>query len=260
MEPLALGVFVAGTLALARTRRTSKPRTTRNVTLEDLEAISYEDLLKIEESLGDFRPKISIYAAKKEALTRRVADMLKETYFVGTFNTFMMSNREVKEFRKELPAGVIARVVPLKVFKAAAADTEWAGLENVHGGQEIVFVRDEKDLKPTIKAVYKAMEDAKVVEKLQGAREAGFPVINTLSGGGMIRDEWEFIPGEDIKKLENFQTKSDLLASIAGGVKQVTTKVAKGIKEVPRKIATGTKKITEKMEEEGKDSVGDVTA
>merc|ERR1719215_1021885 len=76
--------------------------------------------------------------------------------------------------------------------------------------------------------------------------------------GGVMRDEWNIIPYKELPKYKDFPTRLELIAQIAGAVKQVPTKLAKCAQQLPQKTAIGIKKIVEKMEEEGKATVGDV--
>jgi len=50
---------------------------------------------------------------------------------------------------------------------------------------------------------------------------------------------------DDIKALEKLPSKMELIAKIAGSIKQVPTKLAVGVKQVPTKLAIGIKAVSE---------------
>merc|ERR1711879_931546 len=147
-------------------------------------------------------------------------------------------------------------------FRKACDDTQWREFSRrVYGHTLLVFVEKDTDLKETIKAHIKAQKrlnmDAriqKLFEKSDGDFSEPFPAVV----GGVMRDDWSFIEGKDIPKYAEFPTRLELIAQIAGSIKQVPTKLAVCTKQLPQKTAIGIKKIVEKMEEDGKATVGDV--
>ncbi|CAE8643971.1 unnamed protein product [Polarella glacialis] len=124
-----------------------------------------------------------------------------------------------------------------------------------------IFVENDKDLKETIIAYTKMEKKFMRKDKLAAQNEKLGSGLNFYAKpllGAMVTGEWNVIAPEDIPKMKDFPTKLELIAKIAGGIQMVTTKIAKGIKQVPTKLAIGTKKVQEKMEEDGKSTVGDV--
>merc|ERR1712151_1192724 len=101
--------------------------------------------------------------------------------------------------------------------------------------------------------------EARVAEVVEGMDT--IPTEPILAAcGGVMRDEWNVIPYGDLAKYKDFPTRLELIAQIAGSIKQVPQKLAVCAKQLPQKTAIGIKKIVEKMEEEGKATVGDVVA
>ena len=54
----------------------------------------------------------------------------------------------------------------------------------------------------------------------------------------------------DLKKLEDLPSKQELIAKIAGMIKQMPTKVALAVNALPRKTAYAVKAVKDKMEDE----------
>jgi hypothetical protein len=82
----------------------------------------------------------------------------------------------------------------------------------------------------------KAFNDmAKAVKKARGMEL-------TWNGGVM---DGKFVKPADISKLESLPTKKQLIGQIAGGIKQVTTKIARANAGVALKMAYGVKAIAD---------------
>lgn len=248
---LALAALIACTSSVARkvARGSSITRQVTREQIMDLEVAVVPE---------HWRKKISIPMARRNALVQTIVDELKETYFVMAFNRDMMLGSEVEAARKMFPESVNVRCFKNSLVRKAVEKGPWKSLApNLKGSNMYIFVKNDTDLKETITAYIKMEKkfnrESKVAEANQKAKVSFSPLV-----GGMLADEWNFIAPKDIPKLKDFPTKLELIARIAGGVKQVTTKLARSVKQVPQKIAIGTKKIVEKMEEEGKGTVGDV--
>ncbi len=76
---------------------------------------------------------------------------------------------------------------------------------------------------------------AKAVKKARGMEL-------TWNGGVM---DGKFVKPADISKLESLPTKKQLIGQIAGGIKQVTTKIARANAGVALKMAYGVKAIAD---------------
>eukprot|EP00415_Alexandrium_ostenfeldii_P004522 UN4522 len=172
----------------------------------------------------------------------------------------------LRQARALFPESVTVRGLKNSLVKKAMEGTEWEDFGTaLKGSLMYVFVKDDTDLKPTVQAylklekTYNRVEKlAKVYENLKAKNAVNFDMVPLV--GGCLRDEWKLIGPEDFVKLKDFPTKTELIARIAGSIKQVTQKIAVGVKQVPQKLAIGTKKVVEKMEEDGKATVGDVVA
>jgi len=243
--------------AVAR-RKKASGATTRRVTLKQIDQLSIRDVPRW------FRPKISIGMARRDAVMLAIKKKLKDVFFIMAFNKDGMPTDELEKARAMFPPTTICRVLKNSLVKKAMVGTPWYPFSKyLKGANMYVLVMKDTDLKETIKAYMKiektfAREEkvAKVYEKTKGQMLFQLkPLV-----GGCMRDEWNFIPPEDIPKLKDFPTKTELIARIAGSVKQVTQKLAVSVKQVPQKLAIGTKKIVEKMEEDGKATVGDAVA
>merc|ERR1712217_449107 len=211
-----------------------------------------------------FRPKISVGMARRDKIKLAIEAKLEETFFIMAFNKDCMPTADLEAARAMFPSTVMVRVLKNSLVKKAIENTEWAPLADVLNGSNMyVFVFKDTDLKPTIEAYIKLAKVFNREEKVAQMYEKvgqGYTFKLKPLAGGMLRDEWNVIAPEDIPKLKDFPTKTELIARIAGSIKQVTQKIAVGVKQVPQKLAIGTKKIVEKMEEDGKDSVADVVA
>jgi len=213
-----------------------------------------------------WRPKISIGMARRDAVLQAIAKKLEDTFFVMAFNKDKFPTSELEEARAMFPPTVMVRCLKNSLVRRAMAGTPWEEFSKVLKGSNMyVFVMQDVDLKPTIQAyieIEKKYDRKKLVAKMAKVAKKAKVSSFTLKPlvGGIMRDEWKIIDPQAIPKLKDFPTKTELIARIAGSIKQVTQKLAVGVKQVPQKIAIGTKKVVEKMEEEGKDKVADVVA
>lgn len=250
---MALGLAAVAVAAASHRRHAA---VTRRITARDIEAITARDV-----PLG-WRPKVSLAQAKKDNLVRAIRKQLEDTFFVMAFNKDGMVTAELEEARAMFPGTVMCRCLKNKLVRKAMQGTDWEDYGwNLKGANMYVFVKTDSDLKPTIEAFLKINKKFAREAKLASLKEKMGVTSYELRPlvGGVLRDEWDFIGPEDFEKLKNFPTKQELIAQIAGSIKQVPTKLAKGIKLTSGwKLAVGIKKITEKMEEEGKGTVAEV--
>eukprot|EP00421_Protoceratium_reticulatum_P021820 CAMPEP_0168394594 /NCGR_PEP_ID=MMETSP0228-20121227/19615_1 /TAXON_ID=133427 /ORGANISM="Protoceratium reticulatum, Strain CCCM 535 (=CCMP 1889)" /LENGTH=339 /DNA_ID=CAMNT_0008408013 /DNA_START=42 /DNA_END=1061 /DNA_ORIENTATION=- len=214
-----------------------------------------------------FRPKISIGMARRDNILQAIANRIESTFFIMAFNKDAFSTSDLEEARTMFPPTVMVRCLKNSLVRRAMLGTQWEEFGKVlKGGNMFVFVDQDTDLKPTIEAwlkIEKKFERMKKINKL--AKKAGFkgPVLTFELRplvGGVMRDEWKVLKPMEIVQLKDMPTKTELIARIAGSIKQVTQKIAVSVKQVPQKLAIGTKKVVEKMEEDGKDKVADVVA
>jgi len=246
------------TAAVAATRCRQIRVTHRRVTLEDVESLTIFDVPRW------FTKRLSIAKARRDAVVISVRERLEDVFFVMAFNKDSMETPELEAARAMFPETTIVRVLKNTLVRRAMLGTPWEPFaKHIRGANMFVFVLQDTDLKPTIQAYLKLEKKfnreakvAEVYEKVKG----GYTFQLRPLVGGCLRDEWNYIPPEDFAKLKDFPTKSELIAKIAGGIKQITQRVAVGVNQVPQKIAIGTKKIVEKMEEDGKSTVGDAVA
>jgi len=230
----------------------------RPTTLEEIEALTIEDVPT------DWKPYYSPGMIIRDELMRRIREVLDETYCLVIFNFDGITHAAMGEIRKSFPKNVVVRQLVNTLVRRAMQDTPWEALVPELKGQNMyVFVKDEVDLRETIKTIDKIAGDKKleaVIEKRQRWLNSKDSTLTDLRRvrGSMLRDDWTVMLQEETLKLKDFPTKLELIAQIAGGIKQIPTKLARCSKQLPQKLAVGTKKIVEKMEEEGKATVGDL--
>lgn len=230
----------------------------RKITMADIDALTVDDVP------AGWRPRVSVSMSLKNAQVESIQRKLEDSYFIMAFNWGGMLTPEMEEARAMFPETVSVRVLKNTLVRKAMQGTPWEPFGKfLKGPNMYVFVERDIDLKDTVSAYIKLEKKFrrpdKVLQQYENNKEK-VPLLFKPLVGGILRDEWKFIAPEDVPKLKDFPTKLELIARIAGGIKQVPTKIAKGTKQVTQKIAIGTKKIVEKMEEEGKSVVKDVVA
>jgi len=258
----AKGIWAVGTLAAfglgVALRRPDAPRkrirTQRHVSLAEIDQLSVDDCPV------EWQPKISLGMAKRNYLVQAIRGQLDKTFFLMAWNKDGMPTSTLEAARAMFPPQVKVRCLKNTLVKVAMKGTPWdAAVSELKGPNMYVFCESDNDVRPTIEAYLKMEKKfnraGKLVE-LKEQQDYAFDVRPLR--GGIMRDEWNFIQPEEFPKLKNFPTKLELIAQIAGGIKQVPQKLAVGINQLPQKLAIGTKKIVEKMEEEGKSNVADV--
>jgi len=254
MVPL---IAVLAGVAAAK-HRSSQSAIMRHVTIEDIDTITRDQVPE------DWLVKFSLSRARRRRLVRMIKAQLDECFFVMGITNAGMGTYDMNQARELFPEQVQIRMLKNTLVKKAMEGTGWEPFgETLKGPNLFIFVKEDKLLKPTIEGYLKMLKQFRRKDVVAGIYEKMSKVWNfelKPSVGGIIRDEWNVIPFEDLPKLKDFPTKTELIGQIAGSVKQVTTKVARGTKQVSQKIAIGTKKIVEKMEEEGKDKVADAVA
>jgi len=255
--PLALGAMLATAFACRRDRRSRSGSTAQP-------AVTYDmiDRLTVEDMPAWFRPKITCGMARRNQTKEAIKQCLDDTFFLMAFNKDKMNGAELTAAREMFPSAVVARCLKNTLVRKAVEGTEWEQFAPLcKGANMFVFVKKDTDLKGTIEAYLKIEKAYKRAERcaefIENNLETVIEDYRPLRGG-MMRDEWNIITPEELPKFKDFPTKTELIAKIAGGIKQVTTKIAKGVKQVPTKLAVGTKKITEQIEEDGKATVAEV--
>jgi len=260
-SPSAAPAFAFGALIVSAAVMRSRSRRVsveRRVTMEQIENLTIADMPP------RWRSKISLGMARRDQLVQAIKQELDDTFFVMAFNKDGMPTDQLEQARGMFPPTVRVCCLKNSLVKKAMAGTEWEPLAAVLKGPNMyVFVKQDTDLKETIKS-YLAVNrqfnrEGRVAELYEKIAKQFTFVLKPLVGG-MMRDEWTVISPEDLPKFKDFPTKTELIAKIAGSIKQVTTKVASGVKQVPQKLAIGTKKVVEKMEEDGKATVSEVVA
>jgi len=190
---------------------------------------------------------MSIPRARRYAIAKDIRAELEDTFFLMAINKDFMLSKDITAARTLFPSSVKVRVLRNNLVKKAMEGTDWLPFaDRLKGGNMYVFVKKDVDLKATIEASIKmtniyAREAALAagLEAMGGASKLSYKLQPCV--GGIMADEWNVIEPEDLPKFKDFPTKTELIARIAGGIKQVTTKVAKGVKQVPQKLAVGIK-------------------
>lgn len=261
--PLVMSAVLLGAVASAASRSRSKAaagvraaQVVRNVTVAEIDNLTVADIPE------SFRTKISLGMARRHELKEAIKETLSRTFFIFAWNISGMTFPQLQQSRAMFPPSVTCRVLKNAQVRKAMEGTPWAGIRPyLRGSNMYCFVHEDTDLKPTVEAYLKIERQFNRVAKVAELAEKEKLAFELRANcGGMLVDDFEYIDPADIPKFKNFPTRLELIAQIAGGIKQVTQKIAVGINQVPKKLAVGTKKIVEKMEDEGKASVADVVA
>jgi len=257
LAPMALGALLV--LAGAGRKSSRSSATARRVTLEQIESLTVEDIPV------DFRPKISIGMQRRYAYAQSIRDAFERSFLVMVFNADGMDFATQDQVIDFFPQNCVVRSLKNSIVKRGIQGTQWEIFsEHLKGPNTYVFCFEDTDVKATVEGYLKMEKKFKRVDKVKEIAERTAPLFNWVATsalvGAVMRDDWTFIGPDQTRKLKDLPTRLELIAKIAGSVKQVPQKLAVAINQVPTKLAVGTKKIVEKMEEGGKDSVGDVTA
>lgn len=146
-----------------------------------------------------------------------------------------------------LCARVFSRPVPSTcVAHAPTSNARWALVPQ--GENAWVFV-PEDGIQDAVKHYFKFEEDLFTEAKKVAPKNTEVKPPTELSA--VIMDGKMLTP-KDLKACEKLPTKKQLLATIAGLVKQPTTRIATGIKQVPSKLAIAIKKVSELDEDKTK--------
>lgn len=252
-------------------RRSSATNIARRVTREQIERLTVDDVPT------EWSIKFTLGMARRRQLAARIRQELDECFALICLNRDLGGGKrksfpKLAAVKEMFPKQVRIHQLKKSIYRAAVKGTDWepSGLKG-QGGCDghcwFMFIYDENDLKPAVQAMEKANKkfniDAELAAKKVNLLKVKHWQENKPYGfafGAMIRDDWEWIPGDQVMKLKDFPTRTELIGRVAGAIQMVTTKIAKGTKQLPQKIAVGTKKIVEKMEDEGKDTVADVVA
>lgn len=250
----AFGALMVGAAAMRKRSRAAP--VARRLTMQQIESITLDDIPE------GWRGKISLGMARRDKVKQAIRSALDDMYFIMAFDKTGMATAEFEEARNMFPPGVMVRCLKNSLVRKAMEGTPWEEFGNaVQGSNAFVFVKNDTELKPTVEAYVKFAKkfnrDAKVTEMFKGIGK-GKTFTSTM--GGILRDEWNLITPDQIPKLKDFPTKTELIGQIAYAIKQVPQKIAVGTRQVPQKLAVGLDKIKEKMEEGNLGTVGDVKA
>lgn len=171
--------------------------------------------------------------AQKEATVTKLKGELEDATAVVGFNFKGVSVKDMEDLRCKMPDDTSLIVCKNRLLKRAAADVGgWEGFDEFATGANcFMFVRED------IPGSFKPLRALQKEKKKEGAEYDG-----SLTGG--VCDN-KFLTMDDIKALEKLPSKMELIAKIAGSIKQVPTKLAVGVKQVPTKLAIGIKAVSE---------------
>ena len=171
--------------------------------------------------------------AQKEATVTKLKGELEDATAVVGFNFKGISVKDMEDLRCKMPDDTSLIVCKNRLLKRAAADVGgWEGFDEFATGANcFMFVRED------IPGSFKPLRALQKEKKKEGAEYDG-----SLTGG--VCDN-KFLTMDDIKALEKLPSKMELIAKIAGSIKQVPTKLAVGVKQVPTKLAIGIKAVSE---------------
>eukprot|EP00929_Paragymnodinium_shiwhaense_P112868 TRINITY_DN8112_c0_g2_i1.p1 TRINITY_DN8112_c0_g2~~TRINITY_DN8112_c0_g2_i1.p1 ORF type:complete len:341 (+),score=115.15 TRINITY_DN8112_c0_g2_i1:63-1025(+) len=249
-----VGLFTAA----AGFSRANKSRSARRITLQQINELSLKDVPR------QWLPWCSVKTARDNLVVKSIATQLEKTFYIMAWNKDGMDTDSLEAARAMFPAGAKVRCLRNKLVREAMRQTGWGGDfgMNFKGSCMYTFVENEEDVKPTMQAyakMEKSMRRQQVIDQLIEKNPNDYKNYKPIPfwGGGLAEDK-KFMDPEQAMKLKDMPTKLDLIARVAGAVKQVPQKLAVGINQLPKKIAVGTKKIVEKMEEEGKSTVAEL--
>lgn len=277
----ALCKAVAFATVAGMTVGSRRKRVARRVTLEEIDALTVDDVPEF------YQHKVAVKEAQEIGLKWAIRDLLDNTYLLFAFNHAALKFEQMNDIKgtKFFPAEVTIKTLRQSMVREAMEGTGWEAFgERLTAPLTFVFVPSEDLVKTCIKA-YNEMDK-------EFARKAYIdPILENLAlttpqkyadvdagavgylplFGGILRDEWQFIESKDMKKLEDFVSKQDLMANVAGAIKQIPTRLARVTKQVPQKLATatgqlpkklavGAKALVDKMEKEGKGTIGELAA
>lgn len=259
--------FLLGVTALAaafRLRSRSSSSTARRITMQDIDNVTLDDV-----PIG-YWSKVSIGRARRSMLAWEITDILDNSFFVFFISTANMTLAYVKEMRLTLKDNgcktfIYKKSYFAKVLELAGDYKELGGKirKTVIGPSIMVAVPRDDMLKKTLEVVAK-------VEKKQGrkgviaawlekwGKDKSPLILGRSLLFGQLKGDPKIIDGNDIPKLKDLPTKQQTIGMIAGGIKQVTTRLARSTKQVSQKLAIGLKKVTEKMTENDKATVKDI--
>lgn len=256
------GLVLAGASA-AGLRRRQRNTTARRLTLEEVDNLTLEDLP------SDFVAKMTIGRARRRKYGWEIRERLDTAFFVFVISRMKMPAKDQDALRAGLPDGCTS-IIAKRTFlsKVLTLAPGWNNLGEAMMAQPLgpsilVIVPDDSTLKPTIEYVTKMEKKWGRKATLTALVEEQGKFKNKYFDGrslvlGMLRGDPNVINGDKIPSLKDLPTKQQTIGMIAGGIKQITTKLARSTKQVGQKVAIGLKKITEKMEEQGKGSVKDI--
>lgn len=267
LSALSAGLLLAGAAAAASVVRRGQA-TARRLTMQDVDSLTLEDIPK------DFLWKLTIGRARRYVWVRQLRERLEQTQFLLAINVLSLPAKEHREIGEAFPPSVDRGVIRNAIMKKACEGTEWQGITDMFESKLYppmmwFFVKKEEDVKESVKtwlAMEKKFKRVAVLEKAQDkmsvvtGRNALTVELKNSALCAMMRGDWSVIKPADIPKYKDLPTKLEVIAQIAGSIKQVPTKLARSTKQISQKIAIGTKKIVEKMEEQGKVKVADLMA
>eukprot|EP00899_Mesostigma_viride_P026332 jgi/Mesvir1/6884/Mv09049-RA.1 len=161
-------------------------------------------------------------------------EKLSKSMLVAGMDYTNMSVKYMQGLRRALPPNcsvVVAKNTLVGV--AIKDDPKLAKLNQLLEGPKAWLLADEDNVAAAVKAVRKYEKENKAEDKFKGA---------VLDG--------QFIPADQITKLESLPTKLEVITKVAVSIKMVTTKVALGIKAVPRSVGYAAKALADKKAEE----------
>jgi len=153
-----------------------------------------------------------------------------ETMLVAGIKYQGLTVKEMIRFRRELPEGSHLVVAKNTLMVKASENTKFATIAECATGMNAWLFVDE-NVAPCVKGIKKLTKDWQ-----KDGLEVDF--------AGAVLDG-KYIQPQDMGALEKLPTKKDLMAKIAGCVKQVPTKIARGTKGVPLNLAYGAKAIAD---------------
>eukprot|EP00241_Pyramimonas_parkeae_P010907 CAMPEP_0114254414 /NCGR_PEP_ID=MMETSP0058-20121206/16964_1 /TAXON_ID=36894 /ORGANISM="Pyramimonas parkeae, CCMP726" /LENGTH=231 /DNA_ID=CAMNT_0001368627 /DNA_START=60 /DNA_END=755 /DNA_ORIENTATION=- len=190
--------------------------------------VSYKPL-KIEAALGQ--------KAKEEQVAALKAKIDDSLLVVGM--TYQgMSVAQVMAFRRSLPADANFVVSKNTLMKRAVDGTKFEAFGDALKGPNAFLMVGEEGMKDALKACTTTQKAMKKSAK---------PIDIHYSVGCL--DGTLFTP-EELVKLEDLPSKQELMAKIAGMVKQVPTKVALAVNAMPRKVGYAAAALKDKLAEE----------
>jgi len=181
-----------------------------------------------------------VSAETKKETVEKLSAKAENSLLIAGMTYQGLTVKQMMDFRRSLPADADFIVSKNTLVKRAVTGTKFEPLgESLSGPNGYLFV-GEDGMKASLEACSKLQSEYKKANKEKGLEL--FYTVGCLDG--------EVFDASQLQQLEKLPSKQELMAKIAGLVKQVPTKVALAVNAMPRKVGYAASALKKKMEEE----------